>query len=96
MLEFFPVAVFLMACGTSLLLTVLVRRVAPRVGLTDHPDSHRKLHVRPTPMGGGLAVFVATVGVLALLIVVPNPWKQALSEGWFDLLILLLKRLIDS
>jgi len=39
----------------STLLTALMRRLAPRLGLVDHPNS-RKVHVIPTPLGGGLAI----------------------------------------
>jgi UDP-GlcNAc:undecaprenyl-phosphate GlcNAc-1-phosphate transferase len=42
----------------SWLLTAALIRWAPRLGLVDHP-SERKVHVHPTPRGGGLAIFVA-------------------------------------
>ena len=68
----------------SLILTAAMRRVAPRWGLTDKPDSHRKLHGEPIPLGGGLAVFGATAGVLGLLLLVRNPWNIQLPEDWWD------------
>jgi UDP-GlcNAc:undecaprenyl-phosphate GlcNAc-1-phosphate transferase len=40
----------------SWLLTALLIRAAPRLGLVDHPAA-RKVHVTPTPKGGGLAIF---------------------------------------
>ena len=43
----------------SLLLSALLCKTAPRLGLVAHPNS-RSSHERPTPTGGGLA-FVATV-----------------------------------
>ncbi|MCA9101873.1 MAG: undecaprenyl/decaprenyl-phosphate alpha-N-acetylglucosaminyl 1-phosphate transferase [Planctomycetales bacterium] len=50
-----------------------VRRWAPRFGLVDHPG-HRKVHKTPTPMGGGIAVWLAVVlplafGQLALFVI---------------------------
>lgn len=51
-------------------MTPLVRRWALRLDIVDHPDEHRKLHARVTPLGGGLAVllgFAAAVGVVATL-----------------------------
>jgi UDP-GlcNAc:undecaprenyl-phosphate GlcNAc-1-phosphate transferase len=42
------------------LLTALLIRWAPRLGLVDYP-SDRKVHTRPTPRGGGLAVFLAAL-----------------------------------
>lgn len=51
---------FLVPFGVSLAGTALLIRVAPRLGLVDHPNE-RKVHTTPTPKGGGLAVFVAVV-----------------------------------
>jgi len=48
--------------GISWILTALLIRLAPLLGLVDYP-SERKVHTQPTPRGGGLAIFVA---VLAL------------------------------
>ena len=39
-------------------MTALMRRLAPRLGLVDHPNL-RKVHVVPTPLGGGLAILRA-------------------------------------
>lgn len=74
----------------TLALTALVRLVARRIGMVDHPDGRRKLHNRATPQGGGVAVFLATAGVLAVLFVVPNPWREALWASSGSLLGLLL------
>ena len=41
----------------------LARIVAPRVGLVDRPGG-RKAHARPTPMGGGVAIWLTTALVL--------------------------------
>jgi UDP-GlcNAc:undecaprenyl-phosphate GlcNAc-1-phosphate transferase len=73
----------------SLVLTTIVRGVAPRIGLVDHPDSTRKLHRKPTPLGGGIAVFLATAGVLGVTLVGPDPWGLELSEAWPDVVTLL-------
>ena len=79
-------ACFLLACLASLLLTALVRKLAPRVGLVDRPDGYRKLHRRPTPLGGGVAVFLATAVVLAGVLVLPNPWGLVMRQDWRDVL----------
>jgi UDP-GlcNAc:undecaprenyl-phosphate GlcNAc-1-phosphate transferase len=53
--------------GLSFLLTVvlvlIVRRVARRVGFVDEPGG-RKKHADATPLGGGIAVFLAVSGPL--------------------------------
>ena len=54
------------AFGASLLLTAVVRVVARRWDIVDRPDGKRKLHGRPVPRWGGMAVYGATVlGLLA-------------------------------
>lgn len=53
----------------SLVLTPLVRRYALRWNWTDEPDGGRKLHARPIPNVGGVAIaaaFVVTVDALRL------------------------------
>ena len=64
---------FLVFCPLviSLVLTGVLIRLAPKLGLVDYPDP-RKVHTKPTPRGGGLAIGVA-VGLTALLLV---------AEGW--------------
>jgi UDP-GlcNAc:undecaprenyl-phosphate/decaprenyl-phosphate GlcNAc-1-phosphate transferase len=57
--------IFCVAAGTTFVLTPLVRRLVLRFGLIDYP-SDRKLHVRPTPTAGGLAMWV---GFLAAMLV---------------------------
>jgi UDP-GlcNAc:undecaprenyl-phosphate GlcNAc-1-phosphate transferase len=52
----------------SLLLTPLARFLAPYCRLVDQPDGYRKLHGRPMPVTGGLAVFLAAFLALGLLL----------------------------
>jgi UDP-GlcNAc:undecaprenyl-phosphate GlcNAc-1-phosphate transferase len=67
----------LLAFAASLLLTPLVKRLARRLGIVEHPDNFRKLHATPTPLCGGLAVLGGfTVAVLLL----PLLWSDSQSE----------------
>lgn len=43
----------------ALNVTPLVRDVAVRFGIVDHPDNRRKLHHQPIPRVGGIAIFVS-------------------------------------
>jgi len=52
------------ALFVSLVATPLVRRLALRLGITDMPDA-RRIHVRPTPRAGGIAVALAAAIGLA-------------------------------
>src|SRR5438445_4889656 len=47
---------FLIASSASLLLTVPVRALAIRVGMVDLPGP-RKVHLKPIPLLGGLAIY---------------------------------------
>ncbi|VAX37153.1 Undecaprenyl-phosphate alpha-N-acetylglucosaminyl 1-phosphate transferase [hydrothermal vent metagenome] len=72
------------ALVSSLLLTPVVRRLAYRWNMVDHPDEHRKLHKNSIPLGGGLSVFSGMVIALCSLLIVPNPWQETLrNEGGF-------------
>ena len=51
---------FIIAFGTSLFLTIPVRRLALAIGMVDHPNA-RKLHKSPMPLLGGLAIYCGTV-----------------------------------
>ena len=55
------VATSTVAFAASLLLTAVVRSAARRHGIVDLPDGQRKLHGRPIPLWGGVAVYGATV-----------------------------------
>jgi UDP-GlcNAc:undecaprenyl-phosphate GlcNAc-1-phosphate transferase len=59
------------------LATYVIRARAESWGLVDHPN-HRKVHVTPTPLGGGLAIWLGVIGAfglaqLALAIVLKVP-----------------------
>jgi UDP-GlcNAc:undecaprenyl-phosphate GlcNAc-1-phosphate transferase len=69
----------------SWLLTALLIRWAPRLGLVDHPGE-RKVHTRPTPRGGGLAIYLALVLTTALLSPGPHTWLL-LGVGFFVALL---------
>ena len=84
---------FILAIGgaaavVAYLLTPLAMRLSTRTGAIDEPDSGRRVHVRPIPRAGGLAVatsFVA-VGLIALLLqaqyefIRPFSWRM-LDQG---------------
>ena len=58
---------FALAFITSVASTPVVRTLAPALGLIDLPG-HRKVHVTPTPRGGGIAIFLGLlIPALALV-----------------------------
>lgn len=61
------VAGFLVAFGTTALLTPVVRRFALDNDWVDHPDGHRKLHANTVPAVGGIAIAIGFAIGLAYL-----------------------------
>ena len=64
----------LLAFAGTVVLVPPVRRLARRTGMLDEPAA-RKLHVDPTPLLGGLAMYLAVV-LVALLFVQRQAWDQ--------------------
>jgi UDP-GlcNAc:undecaprenyl-phosphate GlcNAc-1-phosphate transferase len=74
-----PLAAFLIglcAIGT-------IRRIALALGFVDNPDRWRKLHEAPIPLGGGLAVWLATWSGWNIGRLVPPDTGAAGDAGWF-------------
>ncbi len=88
----FLAATVVPSLAISLLAGFAVRRWAPRWGLVDHPAT-RKVHVTPTPLGGGLAIWLAVLlpfaaGQLALVLIrggiVSVDWLPRLARTHLD------------
>ena len=58
---------FGLACVLALWLTPIAARIATHVGLVDRRSSDRRLHTKPIPFGGGIAMFVAVAVPVLLL-----------------------------
>ena len=58
-----PLLVFVGALLIAFGATPIARRVAPRLGVMDHPNP-RKVHARPMPLLGGAAIVVASIAPL--------------------------------
>jgi UDP-GlcNAc:undecaprenyl-phosphate GlcNAc-1-phosphate transferase len=64
----FVLAALLAAAGAAWLLTPVAMRFAHRAGAIDQPDAGRRVHSRPIPRAGGLAVVVSFVAVGAIAV----------------------------
>ena len=72
------IVLFLLAGFLSVLFTVLVKRMALRWQIIDQPTSSRKIHRRPMPLLGGLAIFLAfAVAILLYLL-----WSDSYFTGY--------------
>jgi UDP-GlcNAc:undecaprenyl-phosphate GlcNAc-1-phosphate transferase len=88
------VAVAVIGGTTTLALTPLVRRLASKLHLVDYPDSVRKLHDHPVPLGGGVIVLVGTATATLLALVAPHEWQGLLWKGGHHLAGLFLAALL--
>ncbi len=60
---------FLLSALLALLLTIVVKRIALRLRIIDKPNKERKIHEKPIPLLGGVAIFASfwiVVGVISL------------------------------
>ncbi|MBI3926282.1 MAG: undecaprenyl/decaprenyl-phosphate alpha-N-acetylglucosaminyl 1-phosphate transferase [Armatimonadetes bacterium] len=96
-------AAFSLAFLFTLLLTPLVKRLATRAGALDRPNA-RKVHKVPTPLWGGLGVFIAFVVALAGVLLWfdaftaslgPKLWKNLLGMIVGGALIVMLGMIDD-
>lgn len=71
-----PLISFTTALLLALVLTYKVRGWAPRLGLLDVPDAVRRVHDRPMPRAGGVAVYAAVALVL------PVAWAAGGLPGY--------------
>lgn len=60
---------FIFAFVISYIMTPLVKKIAWKIGAVDIPNDERRVHTRPIPRIGGLAIYTAFV--ITLLIIVP-------------------------
>jgi UDP-GlcNAc:undecaprenyl-phosphate GlcNAc-1-phosphate transferase len=72
----------------GLCLTPLARTAAVRAGVLDRPDGRRKLHARPVPLWGGVAVYLAICCGLAAAKFAFH-WEEASNGSSFTLITLL-------
>ena len=50
----------------ALIATRFIRTCAPKLGLMDQPNPQRKVHTLPTPLGGGIGIWLGVVGTFAV------------------------------
>src|SRR3989338_5312255 len=65
---------FLFPLILALFLTPIIKKIAEKFNVLDKPESERKIHQKPTPLLGGVAIF------LSFLITLIISW----IFGWLD------------
>jgi UDP-GlcNAc:undecaprenyl-phosphate GlcNAc-1-phosphate transferase len=79
-----PIVALAIAFVFSLVATPLARMLAIRVGLVDHPDSHRKLHREPIALCGGIAVLFSLFGAVVLMVLGTKEFSGIFQERFYE------------
>lgn len=92
--------IFGFAFAITYCLIPLFIRLAPKLGMVDVPDA-RRVHTRPTPRGGGVAVWIAFHCAMLLYFYLDPPGNGSLNYQWWQAFlisstILLVIGLIDD
>ena len=80
---------FLGAFIATILLTPLSIRIAPKIGGLDIPKDNRRMHTKPIPRVGGIAVFIGVTA--AVFVFLPHASYISDSCGSADSLLLYLQ-----
>ena len=83
-------ALFIVATCASLVLTPVVRRFCERRGWLDEPRDDRRVHSKPIPRLGGVAIFGAVFIALATLPFIDNLITQSLRAGRMQLVVAIM------
>ena len=82
--------VFLLAAISSVVFTPIVRRLCERLNLLDFIKDERRVHKKPVPRLGGVAIFGALVVSLGVLLFLENLPTQSLKDSWPRLLPIII------
>src|SRR5690242_12957597 len=79
------IAPLLGVAGAAFVLTALglplARRLADAMGLIDRPDGRRKLHRRPVPLAGGLALLVGVPVAGGIIFLLSPTFRHAMAAN---------------
>ena len=78
MTNVYAVTGFALACLGTVLVTPLVKRLAAYAGAMDRPNA-RKVHKVPTPLWGGLGVFVSIVAAVLMVLALFPELRESLT-----------------
>ena len=59
---------FLAAFAVSVICTPLAIKLAPKIGAVDVPKDARRVHTKPMPRFGGMAIFIGTMAVVTVFL----------------------------
>lgn len=83
---------FIVAVFISLILTPLVRKLAIRIGAVDIPKDNRRVHKKPIPLIGGLAIYLSIIITSLIFLNIDKTLVSILIGGS----LILISGLIDD
>ena len=83
---------FLVAVFISLMMTPLVRKFAFRIGAIDIPKDERRIHNKPMPLLGGIAIYASVIIACLLFLPINKTLVSILIGGT----IILISGIIDD
>jgi len=72
---------FLTAFVLALIFTPVAIKIAPKIGAVDIPKDSRRMHTKPMPRFGGLAIFIGTTVAIAVTLGGAHEFKGILIGG---------------
>ena len=72
---------FFVAAFISLIMTPLVRRLAIKIGALDIPKDDRRVHNKPMPLIGGLAIYIAVIVASLLFLPIDKSLTSIIVGG---------------
>ncbi len=91
MLDYLKVMIF--AAAGSFLLTPVVRLIAPKVGAIDIPKDNRRMHKKPIPSIGGLAIYGSIILSVAVFL---WPLSREMLAMLFGASVIVVSGFIDD
>jgi len=89
------ISIFVVSFLLVLVLTPLFRKLAFKKDFLDYPDP-RKIHSQPTPLLGGVSVFIGICGGIFLSLLSGHPWTNEICGVLIGGLVILGLGLLDD
>ena len=75
-------SVFLTALIATAILTPAAIWLAPKIGGVDIPKDNRRIHTRPVPRVGGIAIFIGVTLSIGIILARDNMQLTGISSYW--------------
>ena len=84
----FPLVSLAIALLIAILATPVARGLSVKIGLVDHPDTHRKLHKEPIALCGGIVVLLSLITTTALMLGIRDDFAEVAYTKLYQVIAL--------